>query len=111
MGGVVAVEGFLAGAELVFIECVERFVDGVEKAVQVAVLGIDKQEPGDDLAGGMALLQIGQRRDAVGCRLPHRMEEKRANGAPGPGAPDLIAARCDSMPAGLANEKREGSPD
>src|SRR6266478_6065467 len=65
MGRVVAFEDLGAGAQLGFAERVERRVDRVEKAVQIAVVGFDKQEPGDDLADGMALLQIGQGRDAV----------------------------------------------
>src|SRR5438874_1818769 len=48
-----------------FAERVERRLDRVEKAVQIAMIGFDKQQSGDDLAGGMALLQIGQGRDAV----------------------------------------------
>ena len=33
--------------------------------MQIAGLGLDEEQAGDDLAGGVALLQIGHRRDAV----------------------------------------------
>src|SRR5437868_5218143 len=65
VAGVVPGEDVWAGAQLGFAKPVERAVDGVEKGVQVAVIGLDKQEASDDLAGGMALLQIGQGRDPV----------------------------------------------
>src|SRR5881227_990604 len=65
MRGVVTVECLLAGAELIFAERIERRFDRVEEFMQIAVILLDEQEPGDDLAGGVALLQIGHRRDPV----------------------------------------------
>src|SRR5437764_2421305 len=65
VGGVEAGEDLETGAELGFAELVERGLDGVEKFVHVAGIGLDKQEASDDLARRMALLQVGQRRDPV----------------------------------------------
>src|SRR5438445_13583823 len=63
VGGVEAGEDLGTGAELGFAELVERGLDRVEEFVHVAGIGLDKQEPGDDLARRVALLQVSQRRD------------------------------------------------
>src|ERR1700724_2799502 len=65
MGGVVAGEGVGAGTKFGLAEGVERRLDRVEELVHVAGVRLDKQEAGDDLAGCMALLKIGQGRDPV----------------------------------------------
>jgi len=65
VGGVEAGERLGAGAEFGFAEAVERRLDRVEEFVHVAGIGLDKKEPGDDLALRVALLQVGQRRDPV----------------------------------------------
>src|SRR5208282_484341 len=65
MRGVEAGEDLGAGAELGLAEPIERRLDGVEKLVHVAGIGLDKQQPGDDLAQRVALLQVGERRDPV----------------------------------------------
>ncbi len=65
MRGVKAGEGVGAGAELGFAEAVERRLDGVEEFVQVAGIGLDKEEAGHDLPGRMALLQVSQCRDPI----------------------------------------------
>src|SRR5438876_11644018 len=76
VGGVEAGEDFAAGAELSLPEAVERGLDGVEEFVEIARIGFDKEEAGDDLACRVALLQVGQRRDPVSGivvkgELPH----------------------------------------
>jgi len=53
------------GAELGLTEAVERGLDRVDELVHVAGIGLDKQEPGDDLAQRVALLQVGQRGNPV----------------------------------------------
>ena len=65
MGGVEAGEGFGAEAELGFAEVVERRLHGVEEVVQVARIGLDKEEAGHDLPGREPLLEVGQCRDPV----------------------------------------------
>src|SRR6266446_8248283 len=65
VGGVETGEDFGTGAELGLAEPVERGLDGVEEFVHVAGIGLDKEQPGDDLARRVALLQVGQRRDPV----------------------------------------------
>src|SRR5579884_1443603 len=65
VSGVEGGEGVAAGAERVFVECVERSLDRVEEGVQVAMLGFDEQQAGHDLAGSVTLLQVGQRRNPV----------------------------------------------
>ena len=65
MRGVVAREDILARAQLRFAERVERGVDRFQKLMQIAVILFDEQKPGDDLAGGVALLQVSHRRDPV----------------------------------------------
>src|SRR5260370_2099920 len=65
MRGVVAGEGVGAGAELGLAEHVERRLDRVEELVHVAGIGLDKEEPGNHLAGRVALLKVGQGRNPV----------------------------------------------
>ena len=60
MRGVEAGEGFGAGAELCLAERVERRLDGVEEVMHVAGIGLDKEEANNNLAGDVALLQVGQ---------------------------------------------------
>jgi hypothetical protein len=61
MGGVEASEGVGARAELGLAEPIERRLDGVETLVHIVGIGVDEQEPGDDLAQRVALLKVGQR--------------------------------------------------
>ena len=55
MRGVAAGEGVVTGAELGLAERVQRRINRVEELVHVAGVGLNKEQPGDDLAGGMAL--------------------------------------------------------
>jgi hypothetical protein len=57
--GVEAGEDLGAGTQLGFAEPVERRRDGVEELMHVAGIGLDKEEPCDDLAQRVTLLQIG----------------------------------------------------
>jgi hypothetical protein len=61
VGGVEASEGVGARAELGLAEPIERRLDGVETLVHIVGIGVDEQEPGDDLAQRVALLKVGQR--------------------------------------------------
>jgi hypothetical protein len=60
MRGVEPSKGLGAGAELLLAKAVERALDGVEEVVQVAAIGLDKEEAGHDIPDRVPLLDVGQ---------------------------------------------------
>src|SRR5437868_5160932 len=54
-----------AGAERLFVQRIQRRLDGVEMGMQVFSLRIDVQQSGDDLALGGVLLQEILRAEAI----------------------------------------------
>ena len=82
MRGVVAFENFGAGAQLGFAERVERGVDGVEKAVQVAVIGFDNIPEAAHSRPALTTIDIGARQIGVEAARLLLRRIKAPTGAP-----------------------------